>query len=59
MHAVRAGGHTMKRKQSGMTLTSFVVVLAVVGFALYLGMKLFPDVSGILRSPYVDEGPCE
>ena len=42
MHAVRAGGHTMKRKQSGMTLTSFVVVLAVVGFALYLGMKLFP-----------------
>lgn len=32
----------MKRKQSGMTLTSFVVVLAVVGFALYLGMKLFP-----------------
>ncbi len=32
----------MKRKQSGMTLTSFVVVLAVVGFGLYLGMKLFP-----------------
>nr|WP_240307515.1 DUF4845 domain-containing protein [Xanthomonas arboricola] len=32
----------MKRKQSGMTLTSFVVVLAVVGFALYIGMKLFP-----------------
>ena len=32
----------MKRKQSGMTLTSFVVVLAVVGFGLYIGMKLFP-----------------
>lgn len=32
----------MKRKQSGMTLTSFVVVLAVVGFAAYIGMKLFP-----------------
>ncbi|CEJ41914.1 hypothetical protein Xazr_01025 [Xanthomonas campestris pv. azadirachtae] len=32
----------MKRKQGGMTLTSFVVVLAVVGFGLYIGMKLFP-----------------
>jgi hypothetical protein len=30
------------RKQGGMTLMSFVVVLAVVGFAAYLGMKLFP-----------------
>ncbi|MCC4620390.1 DUF4845 domain-containing protein [Xanthomonas cassavae CFBP 4642] len=42
MHARRARGSTMKRKQSGMTLTSFVVVLAVVGFGLYIGMKLFP-----------------
>ncbi|MEG8118300.1 DUF4845 domain-containing protein [Xanthomonas hortorum] len=42
MHARRARGSTMKRKQSGMTLTSFVVVLAVGGFGLYLGMKLFP-----------------
>ncbi|WP_115561647.1 DUF4845 domain-containing protein [Xanthomonas arboricola] len=42
MHARRAGDSTMKRKQSGMTLTSFVVVLAVVGFGLYIGMKLFP-----------------
>ncbi|MFC6838653.1 DUF4845 domain-containing protein [Xanthomonas theicola] len=32
----------MKYKQSGMTLTSFVVVLAVVGFFAYIGMKLFP-----------------
>ncbi|MEO6520014.1 MAG: DUF4845 domain-containing protein [Pseudoxanthomonas sp.] len=31
-----------RHKQDGMTLTSFVVVLAVVGFAAYLGMKLFP-----------------
>ena len=31
-----------KRNQEGMTLLSFVVVLAVVGFALYVGMKLFP-----------------
>ena len=30
------------RAQGGMTLTSFLVVLAVVGFAAYLGMKLFP-----------------
>lgn len=32
----------MKRKQGGMTLLSFVVVLSVVGFFLYVGMKLFP-----------------
>jgi hypothetical protein len=32
----------MKRKQSGMTLMSFVVVLAVAGFAVYIGMQLFP-----------------
>lgn len=32
----------MNRKQDGMTLMSFVVVLAVVGFAVYIGMKLFP-----------------
>ncbi len=32
----------MKYKQKGMTLTSFVVVLAVAGFAAYIGMKLFP-----------------
>ena len=32
----------MKRTQRGMTLLSFVIVLAVVGFAAYIGMKLFP-----------------
>ena len=32
----------MNRKQGGMTLTSFLMVLAVVGFAMYVGMKLFP-----------------
>lgn len=32
----------MKHKQAGMTLTSFLMVLAVVGFGLYIGMKLFP-----------------
>ena len=28
--------------QRGMTLTSFLAVLIVVGFFLYIGMKLFP-----------------
>lgn len=32
----------MKRNQSGMTLIGFVITLAVVGFAAYIGMKLFP-----------------
>lgn len=32
----------MKRTQRGMTLLSFVIVLGVVGFFAYIGMKLFP-----------------
>jgi hypothetical protein len=32
----------MKRKQGGLSLVGFLVVLAVVGFAAYVGMKLFP-----------------
>lgn len=32
----------MKRKQGGMTLIGFVIVLAVVGFFAYLAMKLVP-----------------
>lgn len=32
----------MKRKQSGITLLGFVIVLAVVGLFAYVGMKLFP-----------------
>ncbi len=32
----------MRRNQSGITLMSFLVVLVVVGFFLYIGMKLFP-----------------
>ncbi len=31
-----------RKQQGGMTLTSFLAVLMVVGFALYVGMKLFP-----------------
>lgn len=30
------------RRQQGLTLMSFIVVLAVVGFAAFVGMKLFP-----------------
>ena len=32
----------MRRHQQGMTLTSFIVVLAVVGVFVYMGMKLIP-----------------
>ena len=32
----------MKHSQRGMTLLSFVIVLAVVGFFAYVAMKLFP-----------------
>ena len=39
---LKIGNLQPKRKQRGITLMSFVVVLAVVGFAAYIGMKLFP-----------------
>lgn len=32
----------MKRMQSGMTLIGFILVLAVVGVFIYMGMKLIP-----------------
>jgi Tfp pilus assembly protein PilE len=32
----------MKRKQQGMTLIGFILVLAVVGVFAYMGMKLIP-----------------
>lgn len=32
----------MKRKQGGLTLVGFLMVLAVVGFAAFIAMKLFP-----------------
>ena len=32
----------MKRTQSGMTLIGFVMVLAVVGVFIYMGMKVIP-----------------
>lgn len=32
----------MKHSQSGVSLTGFLITLAVVGFALFMGMKLFP-----------------
>jgi hypothetical protein len=39
---LKIGSLQPKRKQGGITLMSFIVVLAVVGFAAYIGMKLFP-----------------
>ena len=32
----------MKRKQNGMTLIGFILVLTVVGMFAYVGMKVFP-----------------
>lgn len=32
----------MRRTQRGITLLGFIIVLAVVGFFAYIGMKLFP-----------------
>ena len=32
----------MRRKERGMTLLGFVIVLAVVGFFAYVAMRLFP-----------------
>ncbi|MBA3486185.1 MAG: DUF4845 domain-containing protein [Lysobacter sp.] len=32
----------MKRKQSGITLIGFILMLAVVGVFVYMGMKLIP-----------------
>ncbi len=31
-----------RKRQGGITLLSFLIVLAVVGFAAFIGMKLFP-----------------
>ncbi len=57
----------MKRisTQSGLTLTSFLIVLAVVGFFIYIGMKLFPvyteyysvvtDMKGLAAEPGVKQ----
>lgn len=57
----------MKRisTQSGLTLTSFLIVLAVVGFFLYVGMKLFPvyteyysvvtDMKGLASEPGIKQ----
>lgn len=32
----------MKQNQKGVSLTGFLITLALVGFALFIGMKLFP-----------------
>ena len=35
----------MKSKQSGVTLIGFLMIMAVVGFFAYIGMKLLPSYS--------------
>ena len=57
----------MKRisTQNGLTLTSFLIVLAVVGFFIYIGMKLFPvyteynsvvtDMNGLAAEPGIKQ----
>ena len=43
----------LKREQQGMTLMGMIIVLAVVGFFLYCGMKVFPmysEFSGVKES---------
>lgn len=57
----------MKRisTQSGLTLMSFIIVLCVVGFFIFLGMKLFPvyneyfsvvtDMKGLAAEPGVKQ----
>ena len=45
LHIQRVSGENAMKTmntQRGMTLTSFLAVLIVVGFFLYIGMKLFP-----------------
>ena len=60
----------MKRTQRGMTLISFIVVLAVVGIFIYMGMKLIPMYSeyyslkqalaGLARDPGItDNDPAK
>jgi len=59
----------MRRNQQGMTLTSFILVLAVVGVFLYMGMKLIPMYSeffsvkkaleGMAREPGMAENDPE
>lgn len=59
----------MRRHQQGMTLTSFIVVLAVVGVFVYMGMKLIPmyseyfavkkAVESMAREPEMASNPPE
>ncbi|MEP6483461.1 MAG: DUF4845 domain-containing protein [Rudaea sp.] len=42
-----------KNKQTGITMIGFVVLLGVLGFFIYAGMKLFPayvEYSGVVKS---------
>ena len=43
-------------RQRGITLIGFIIVLAVVGFALFIGAKLFPKFDA---GSYIDQGACD
>lgn len=59
----------MRRSQQGMTLTSFILVLAVVGVFIYMGMKVIPMYSefvsvkkaldGMAAEPGMTDNPPE
>lgn len=39
---IRGWSMGMRRRQGGITLIGFIIVAAVAGFFVYIGMKLFP-----------------
>ena len=59
----------MKRNQHGMTLISFILILAVVGFFGYLAMRLFPvyseyysavnDIKAVTQATGADKGSVD
>lgn len=59
----------MKRNQKGMTLLSFIMILAVAAFFAFLGMRLFPvyseyysavnDIKAVVQTTGADKEPVE
>jgi hypothetical protein len=59
----------MKRSQQGITLISFILILALVGFFGFIGMRLFPvyseyysavnDIKAVTQTPGVEKESME
>lgn len=59
----------MKRNQQGITLISFILILALVGFFGFIGMRLFPvyseyysavnDIKAVTQTPGVEKESME